>query len=139
MNRDPISSKDIMKNPFDPRAPSFDADAINETIRRALASAGLDTTTGPMHQVTETIRRALAAGRLANAEPSFGSEPVIDVSARVVSVGDDDGNTLPGLTPSTGDAQQCPGRFEAHAFSNGAGHRANRVYVPEGRSQSPRA
>jgi len=128
-----------MKNPFDPRAPSFDADAINETIRRALASAGLDTTTGPMHQVTETIRRALAAGRLANAEPSFGSEPVIDVSARVVSVGDDDGNTLPGRTPSIGDAQQWPGRFEAHAFSNDAGTRAYKVYVPEVKSNAPRA
>lgn len=41
----------------------FDAQAINDTIQRALASAGLDTATGPMHGVTETIRRALATGQ----------------------------------------------------------------------------
>ncbi len=58
-----------MKNLFNARAPSFDADAINATIQRALVSAGLDTTTGPMHGVTETIRRALAAGGLAQAAP----------------------------------------------------------------------
>jgi hypothetical protein len=47
-----------MRHPFNARPPSG-ADAINETIRRALATAGLDTTAGPtMHDVTETTRRA---------------------------------------------------------------------------------
>ena len=45
-----------MKNPFNARAPTFDADAINATIQQALASAGLDTTSGPLRDVTETIR-----------------------------------------------------------------------------------
>ena len=49
-----------MKTPFNARAPAFDFAAINATIQRALASAGLDTTAGPMHGVTETIRRANA-------------------------------------------------------------------------------
>ena len=48
-----------MKHPFNARAPSFDADAINATIQQALASAGIDTKVGPMYGVTETIRRAL--------------------------------------------------------------------------------
>src|SRR5512145_1447838 len=78
-----------MQNPFTARAPSFDASAINETIRRALASAGLDTTAGPMHDVTEIIRRALAAGRHAEADPKSGADSVIDVEARVVPSGED--------------------------------------------------
>jgi hypothetical protein len=53
-----------MQNPFNARAPSFDANAINETIQRALASAGLNSSTGPMQNVTETIRRALASAGL---------------------------------------------------------------------------
>ncbi|GCL63046.1 extracellular catalytic domain type 1 short-chain-length polyhydroxyalkanoate depolymerase [Pseudaquabacterium pictum] len=56
-----------MKPPFHARAPSFDGQAIHATIQRALASAGLDTGTGPMRGVTETLRRALAPGPLAEA------------------------------------------------------------------------
>ena len=59
-----ISERAFMKNLFNARVPSFDAKAINETIARALASAGLDTTSGPMRSVTETIRRTLASGRI---------------------------------------------------------------------------
>ena len=58
-----------MKNPSSIRIPSFDANAINETIRSALAAAGLDTTSGPMHGVTETIRRALSSGGSAAMDP----------------------------------------------------------------------
>lgn len=94
-----------MKNFFQTRASSFDASAINATIQRALASAGLDTTVGPMHDVTETIRRALAAG---------------------------------GLAPSISETPQGPGSFEAHVFSNDAGSRAYKVYVPAGASDAPR-
>lgn len=127
-----------MKHPFNPRAPSFDAHAIHETIQRALASAGLDTTAGPMHDVTETIRRALAAGRLAAAGPRDDSESVIDVAARVVPAGDD-GNALPDPAPPTGEAGQRAGRFEAHEFSNDAGTRAYKVHVPALKSDAPRA
>jgi poly(hydroxyalkanoate) depolymerase family esterase len=37
----------------------FDASAIQATIQRALAAAGLDTTSGALHGVTQTLRRAL--------------------------------------------------------------------------------
>lgn len=127
-----------MKNPFNARAPAFDADAINETIQRALASAGLDTTAGPMHEVTETVRRALAAARLAEAAPRFDSESVIDAAVRVVPAGDDT-DAAWNREPSIRQARQRPGSFEAHVFSNDAGSRAYKVYVPAGQSDAPRA
>ena len=127
-----------MKKFFNAQAPSFDAAAINATIQRALASAGLDTTTGPMHGVTETIRRALASGGLAEAAPGGDSESVIDVAARVVPAGEDTIQAGDG-EPSIRQAQQRPGSFEAHEFSNQAGSRTYKVYVPARESDAPRA
>lgn len=114
-----------MKSPFNGRTNSFDADAIHTTIQRALASAGLDTTAGPMQGVTETIRQALATSGLGQANPRSDAATVIDVVAR-------DPN------PSVRNGQQRPGSFEAHAFSNGAGSRAYKLYVPAGVSDAPR-
>ena len=132
-----------MKNPFSARAPSFDAHAINETIQRALASAGLDTTAGPIHGVTETIRRALAAGGLSDtAVPApapasaAASDSVIDVVARVVDPGHDDSEPALRSDPPSGDAQ-ASGRFEAHAFSHPAGTRSYKLYVPARASDVP--
>jgi poly(hydroxyalkanoate) depolymerase family esterase len=127
-----------MKNLFNARAPAFDAAAINETIQRALASAGLDTTTGPMHDVTETIRRALAAGGLAKSAPSNDRDAVIDVAARVVPAGEGT-DAAREREPSIGEVHQRPGSFESHQFRNDAGSRAYKVYVPEGKSDAPRA
>ncbi len=118
-----------MDNPFNARAPAFDAEAINDTIRRALASAGLDTTAGPMQGVTETIRRALAAGGLGGAVPRGDSESVIDVDARVVPA-DEAAHPAAKSPPPTPGPAQPPGSFEAQQFSNGAGTRAYKVYVP---------
>lgn len=126
-----------MKNLFHTRSSSFDAGAINATIQRALASAGLDTTAGPMHDVTETIRRALAAGGLAQAAPSVDGDTVIDIAARVVPA-DEDTDGAWGHVPSSNEAPQCPGSFETYAFSNDAGSRAYKVYVPAGTSDTPR-
>lgn len=127
-----------MKNPFNAQAPAFDASAINATIQRALASAGFNTTAGPMHEVTETIRRALAAGRLAAPVPSFDSESVIDVKARVAPA--DEGSSAPlGREPSMSELRQAPGSFQRHEFSNAAGSRAYKLYVPTAKSDAPRA
>lgn len=107
----------------------FDADAINQTIQRALASAGLDTTSGPMHGVTETIRQALASGHLPGMPVSPTSHgPVIDVEARVVDGGDRDDDREP----------QAPGTFTSHEFGNAAGTRAYRLYVPSRAPDGPR-
>jgi poly(hydroxyalkanoate) depolymerase family esterase len=54
-----------MKIPFRIQAPPFDAGRITDTIRRALATAGLDTTSGPTRGVTDTIQRALPPGGMA--------------------------------------------------------------------------
>lgn len=126
-----------MKNPFHARVSSFDAGAINATIQRALASAGLDTTAGPMHDVTETIRRALAAGGLAQAAPSFDGDAVIDVEARIVPANDDT-NAARGHALPVCKARQRPGSFVAHEFSNDAGSRTYKVYVPAGTPDAPR-
>jgi poly(hydroxyalkanoate) depolymerase family esterase len=80
----------------------------------------------------------LAAGRLAEAEPSSDSESVIDVATRVVPAGEDT-NAARHREPPIREAQQRAGSFEAHAFSNDAGSRAYKVYVPAGRSDAPRA
>src|SRR4051812_16091713 len=101
-----------MQNPFNARAPAFDANAINDTIQRALTSAGLDTSAGPMHNVTETIRRALASAGLSSAPaPAASVEPVIDVVARVV---DDEAaqGSGPRERPFTGETP-APGSFES--------------------------
>jgi len=125
-----------MKHPFYGRTPSFDANAINETIQRALTSAGLDTTSGPMRDVTETIRRALATGRLAEPGPRVESESVVDVESPVVPAGEDS-SAIRQRRPSVGEARQGQGSFEAHEFSNDSGTRAYKVYVPTVKSDAP--
>ena len=127
-----------MKNPFNLQAPSFDADAINATIQQALASAGLDTHSGPMHGVTETIRRALAAGRGAQTAQQLNRASVVDVAARLVATGDD-GGAVPDREASVGQAQQRTGSFETRVFTNDAGSRAYKVYVPAAAADAPRA
>lgn len=126
-----------MKHPFNVTPASFDADAINATIQRALASAGLDTKVGPMRDVTETIRRALGGGRLADTAPSNDAPCFVDVAARVVPAGDSPSAAWE-RNPSAQGTQQPPGSFKAHEFSNDAGSRAYKVYVPAGHGDAPR-
>ncbi len=119
-----------MKTPFNIRAPSFDAQAINETIRSALASAGLDTTAGPMLGVTDTIRRALAAAGLPTTKDASGArDDVIDVVARLVDV-PQDGDGRPVRQPSMDAAQVPAGTFDAFSYANRSGSRAYKLYVP---------
>ncbi len=130
-----------MKNLFNSRAPAFNAEAINATIQRALASAGLDTESGPMRGVTETIRRALGSPPpLAPAAAPFDPDSVIDVVAREVSADPRIADpAAPAPATSPGMARQQPGRFEAHHHANAAGRLAYKLYVPAGPSKAPRA
>jgi poly(hydroxyalkanoate) depolymerase family esterase len=127
-----------MKFPFNARAPSFDSDAINATVQRALASAGLDTTVGPMHDVAETIQRALASVRHTEVAQNFESNSIIDVATRVIPAREDF-HAAWEPEPSIGETRQLPGSFEAHTFSNNIGSRIYKVYVPKGKSGTPRA
>jgi poly(hydroxyalkanoate) depolymerase family esterase len=118
-----------MKNPFTARAKAFNADAIAATIERALARAGLNTAVGPMRHVTETIRHALAAGR-----------PIlIDADAVAVAVAEVNVERGGQHKPSSSAQLPKPGSFETYQFSNPAGTRAYKVYMPESASAAPRA
>jgi len=111
------------------RSPSFDAAKITDTIQRALASAGLDTTSGPMASVTQTIRQALSSKGLSDPRQAAASpDAPIDVTARVVDapVGP---HEEPRQRPGIIDAE-APGTFQAHLFSNAIGSRAYKLYVP---------
>ena len=119
-----------MKTPFNTRAPSFDAQAINETIRNALASAGLNSTAGPMRGVTDTIRRALSAAGLTTTQgASSEHDDVIDIQARVVDVGQA-GVGAAARQPSMDTPQVPAGRFDVRTYTNRAGSRAYKLYVP---------
>ncbi|MEO8122507.1 MAG: PHB depolymerase family esterase [Burkholderiales bacterium] len=119
-----------MKTPFNGRAPSFDAQAINEIIRNALASAGLDTTAGPMRGVTETIRRALSSeGIPTSTRVIVPSENVVDVVARVVNIPKND-DVGPTRRPFQDGPKAPVGTFAAFEHANGAGVRGYKLYVP---------
>jgi poly(hydroxyalkanoate) depolymerase family esterase len=113
-------------------APSFDAASITDTIERALASAGLDTTSGPMRGVTDTIRRALSGGGPAAPAAFRGDDPsIVDVEPRVV---DDPQEALrPAVSPP-----ESSGTFTTREFTNQAGTRAYKVYVPAKPADAPR-
>jgi poly(hydroxyalkanoate) depolymerase family esterase len=110
-----------MKNSFSTRSPSFDVKNITDTIQRALASAGLDTTSGPMAGVTETIRQALSSSGMP--EPTkptrtpAADDSTIDITARVLDA--------------------APGTFQTLEFSNAFGTRAYKLYVPIHVAQTP--
>jgi poly(hydroxyalkanoate) depolymerase family esterase len=115
--------------------PSFDVKNITETIERALASAGLDTTAGPMRDVTDTIRRALSSSSIAGPMPlSEGDNAVIDVVAHAVGTPHTDGEIRrkPDITEP-----EAPGAFVTREFTNQAGTRAYKLYVPARPSDSP--
>ena len=104
-----------MKTPFKFRAPSFDAQAINETIRGALAAAGLNTTAGPMLSMTDTIRRALSSSAMApmGGVPAARGE-VIDIVARVVEARQDAGvQPVPPARSSIDEPQLPAGTFDS--------------------------
>ncbi|MDP2165970.1 MAG: PHB depolymerase family esterase [Hydrogenophaga sp.] len=108
---------------------------IQETIERALASAGLDTRSGPMRGVTDTIRNALASVGLAvgvAAAPAQAAPPnanTMDVVARDV----------PAPGPDAAGAVPAAGQFVLRSFSAPAGTRAYKLYVPAPATGSSRS
>lgn len=107
---------------------------IQETIDRALKSAGLNTQSGPLRGVTDTIRNALASAGLAvgaaatPAQAAPSGDDTIDVVAREVPT--------PGAHPAeatpnaTEHAARADGQFVLRNHSAPAGTRAYKLYVP---------
>ena len=128
-------------------APEVDVGAITKTIQRALASAGLDASTGPAGGVMDTIRQALTAAGLTG---SSGTSHRAGVRRDIVvhEVGDEapahevgehllvDGERVSlnrearsiRSRPRTKPA--WPGQFLSGSFTNEAGTRAYKLYVP---------
>lgn len=92
-------------------------DAITETIQRALAAAGLKTQSRPMKGITDTINQALSAAgltqRAEKSSPGADSSPVAQPSP-----------------VEEGEAPKAGGRFLERSFSNDAGTRDYKLYVP---------
>ncbi|MCY7354710.1 MAG: PHB depolymerase family esterase [Lysobacter sp.] len=131
-------------------AHTVDVDAITGTIERALASAGLDTQAGPMKGVTDTIQQALSAAGLDQQHATPGHrESIIEGVAHRVAAEDivkPQGRTpsrpkppLDGVgfksdgasvAPATRTKPALPGEFASRSFTNHAGTRAYKLYIP---------
>lgn len=109
-----------MKNPFHARAPTHDADAITAIIEKALASAGLGTSSVPMQNMSATIRQAMgSAGSPPGSMPAANDRnAIIDVAARVA------------------DAPEDTGSFERHEFRSQAGVLSYKLFVPAHKPQA---
>ena len=115
------------------KTPAVNVGEIQETIQRALVSAGLDTRSGPMKGVSDTIANALSAAGLGGTSPS--QEPkrqsvtlegvTIEASGEIAEVPSD----VPSVTPVPADSRD-QGEFLSGSYSNVAGTRAYRLYVP---------
>ena len=128
-------------------AQPVDADAITETIERALASGGLDTRSVTATRVTETIQRALsaagfevgAAGAHRHGAPSARTilapesvERASDVGERPLlpRVSRSRSGAHPREAPPTVAEPRGAGQFLSRSFINHAGSRAYKLYVP---------
>ena len=93
------------------RKRGFDATAITDTIKRALASAGLDTSAGPLVHVTGTIEQALSAAGLMPGKAPVSPGTTFDGTARVV----DPEDVTPELARATIESVEVLGAFHASA------------------------
>jgi len=112
------------------RISAVDGGKIADTIQRALSSAGLDTTCGPMLAVNDTIRRALSSAGMmvdavavkARAARSDGKIQLVRPMLEVSEVAQDSSRVV---------ARRQPGQFVSRSYSNAAGTRAYKLYIPE--------
>lgn len=127
---------------------------IQDTIDRALHSAGLNTRSGPMRGVAETIRKALAAAGLSpktaadktlDPEQRTGRSDAIDVQAREIPPDPLPPETplptpqptpepLPDTPPAPEEPSQAKpsakGRFVTRTFHDAVGTRVYKLYIP---------
>jgi poly(hydroxyalkanoate) depolymerase family esterase len=110
---------------------------IHQTIEQALNRAGLDSRSGPLRGVTDTIRQALASAGLggvaaprtqAPLKPGADHGAVIDVAARDVT-----DLRERGPAPAQRDARGT-GEFLTRRFGHAAGARDYKLYLPARRA-----
>src|SRR5450631_111515 len=103
---------------------------IADTIQQALSSAGLDIRSGPMKGVNDTIRQALSsAGMLDRCPPFEAADTPIDVEARVIAPAEQVPTTAKDERDAPTVAQR--GQFLSRSYSNAAGMRAYKLYLPK--------
>ena len=117
-----------------------DGGGVAETIRRALAAAGIDAT-GPLKDVSRTIENALASAGLRKASPPVDRRAAtIDVKAREVHPQAQAPQAREAArTPTAAEVPSDAGRFSTHSFSNAAGSRSYKLYIPAGYAASKQA
>ncbi|MDP8984699.1 MAG: PHB depolymerase family esterase [Pseudomonadota bacterium] len=109
---------------------AVDGEKIAETIRRALASAGLDRTSSPMRDINDNIRRALSSAGMWNHDAAAPTAPGATAGANLRLV-----RSLPAVgevasDSSCADTRALPGQFVNRSYSNAAGSRAYKLYIP---------
>lgn len=87
---------------------------ISDTIRQALASAGLDPDSQALKRVSATIRQALTDAGIAQSPPPAAAEPAVRADTR------------PGAA-----------QFSTRTYTGPAGSRAYKLYVPASLSKRP--
>jgi poly(hydroxyalkanoate) depolymerase family esterase len=114
-----------------PATHCIDTRGITQTIKGALASAGLDTQSGVARSVTETIEQALAsAGLSAPASAAPGRGATIDGVARDVTTSTESPRDGALIGPAVSDEPVRPGDFVMRSFTSDAGTRTYKLYVP---------
>ena len=113
-----------------PRRHRFEVRGITETIQRALATAGLDTQSGPTRGVADTIQQALeAAGLRQRSVAPNGDETTFDETSGAVNAPfDDTDDTL--AEPASDVEKLVPGKFLNRSFTSDAGARTYKLYIP---------
>ena len=113
---------------------AVDGEKIADTIRRALTCAGLDTTPSAMPDVNDTIRRALSSAGMWDHDAAAVKTPSATAGAKLRLV-----RSLPAVgevaQDSCADARALPGRFVNRSYSNAAGARAYKLYIPKSYSE----
>ena len=122
------AQNDIVKPKAALRA--VDGEKIADTIRRALTFAGLDTTSGPMLDVNDSIRRALSSAGMLNHDAALQTpSATAGVKLRLVR------SPLTMAEVASGssclDTPALPGQFVSRSYSNAAGARAYKLYIPK--------
>ncbi len=112
---------------------AIDGAKIAETFERAFAAAGIDSTTGAVRNVSETIRRALSsAGLMANAvapHESGGDGNTPRAQPRLGLSGE--------LEPSHSVARKPAAQFLSRSYTNAAGTRRYKLYIPASYAGQP--